>query len=219
MYLYCHYRDTLPGTPIGPSYAELAKLTTDGISGLVTRHPIVRIISSWHDKFGYNSTKGSGFKYGYKKLLTMPWSTFFRAEAKWVHQLSPTLLKEHFKFDAMTMKRVKVLFGQDGTGQFPRENTRDPWHCIDFERMVDFIVTRTTDNHTADKRKAYVADGHWRPYYTQGAVSPCKTKYDFIIKQENFGDEFGYLAGNLLLRCFRHLLTICPRQTQYVAAR
>ena len=29
-------------------------------------------------------------------------------------------------------------------------------------------------------------------------TSPCRLKYDFIIKQEAFGEEFGYISGQLL---------------------
>ena len=37
---------------------EIKKTSLEGISGLVTRHPIYRLISSWNDKFSFNSTKG-----------------------------------------------------------------------------------------------------------------------------------------------------------------
>ena len=62
------YKKFALGTDQGPSWDEVKKTSLEGISGLVTRHPIYRLISSWNDKFSYNSTKGPGFRYGLKWL-------------------------------------------------------------------------------------------------------------------------------------------------------
>ena len=56
----------------------------------------------------------------------------------------------------------------------------------EFPKMVAFIANNKMD------------DGHFRPYYTQNTMSPCQLQYDVILKQENFGNEFGFLAGTIL---------------------
>ena len=35
--------------------------------------------------------------------------------------------------------------------------------------------------------------------FSHKSMSPCHLKYDLIIKQEVFGDEFGYIAGKILV--------------------
>ena len=48
-----YYLDHSIGTNQGPSLEQIKKLSLEGISGIVTRHPIYRLISSWNDKFRY----------------------------------------------------------------------------------------------------------------------------------------------------------------------
>ena len=48
-----YYLEHAIGTNQGPSLDQIKKLSLEGISGIVTRHPIYRLISSWNDKFRY----------------------------------------------------------------------------------------------------------------------------------------------------------------------
>ena len=52
------------GTDKGISFDQMTTYGLNSITAIVTRHPIYRIISSWNDKFSYNSTFISGFNYG-----------------------------------------------------------------------------------------------------------------------------------------------------------
>ena len=51
--MLAYYLDHAIGTNQGPSFDQIKKLSSEGISGIVTRHPIYRLISSWNDKFRY----------------------------------------------------------------------------------------------------------------------------------------------------------------------
>ena len=42
----------------GPSFQEYVKLCESGLHALIVRHPILRFISAWNDKFSWNSTAG-----------------------------------------------------------------------------------------------------------------------------------------------------------------
>ena len=136
---------------------EVRKASLEGISGLVTRHPIYRLISSWNDKFSYNSTAGSGFRYGINWLYDDTiMHYFFDTELNHVMNLDPNILRSRFK--AGNLANVFKPTTTNYTS-FPRRGPKveDPWHAIDFSKFIQYAVTRPNRTGT-DYAKGYILD-------------------------------------------------------------
>ena len=129
---------------------EVLKASLEGISGLVTRHPIYRLISSWNDKFGYNSTSGSGFRYGLKWLYDdMTMRYFFEDELNHITNLNPDILRSRFQAG----KLASIFKPTEKTyTSFPRHEVEDPWHMIDFSKFIKYASSRP------NPKKPYILD-------------------------------------------------------------
>ena len=136
---------------------EVSKASLEGISGLVTRHPIYRLISSWNDKFSYNSTSGSGFRYGIKWLhddITMRY--FFSIELDHVTNLNPDVLRSRFQAG-----NLATIFKPTTTNytSFPRHGPKieDPWHVVDFSKFIQYAASKPNRTGT-NYAKGYILD-------------------------------------------------------------
>ena len=176
------------GTNKGIQFQDLRQFGLNSITAIVTRHPIYRIISSWNDKFSFNSTQPAGFNYGLRKLFLVPqWRYYFKQEHEMASRMERKLLVQRFKVKEVDLKKFKLKGGNEN---FPKDNGFDKWHLVEFERLVQFLA----------HFRGLVHDNHFTPYYLQSKkLSPCQLQYDVIIKQENFGQEFGYIAGKFYI--------------------
>ena len=167
--------------------------------------------------FSYNSTGGAGLRYGIRMLHTnVGLKRLFENETKYLDSIDPQIMKSRFKIDYASIRKYtsgsnwKSAKGNRKYASYPRQIGEDPWHVMDFSKMMDFAASRSPKE---GKEYGYMTDGHFVPYYHQKGISPCNMQYDVIIKQEFFGQEFGYLLGNSTESNFRSRRTIYNRNT------
>mgnify|MGYP000239869019 CR=1 FL=1 len=139
----------------GRSVSEMSDLCQNGLSLLITRHPIVRLISSFNDKFGWNSTDGAGFTYGVRLFLRSDYhmKAFFPHSFLFLTTLNLTDIgKTHKGFKPAVVPHTENW----PPTQFPRvgKDVKNEWHLIDFSGFVDFLHSQwkkdgkfLTDNH------------------------------------------------------------------------
>ena len=48
---------------------------------------------------------------------------------------------------------------------FPRKGARDAWHSVDFESLIDFMISLKQKSAQSTMTKGYLSDGHFKPYY------------------------------------------------------
>lgn len=194
-----YYLEHAIGTNQGPSLDQIKKLSTEGISGIVTRHPIYRLISSWNDKFSYNSTGGAGLRYGIRRLhANFDLKRAFLKELNYLDSIDPEIMINRFNMTPSEVEKFTHRYKKNSKFMsYPRDHGEDPWHVMDFSQMMKFAATRKPK---AGKKIGYMTDGHFVPYYHQRGISPCTMQYDVIIKQEFFGQEFGHLLDKVELK-------------------
>lgn len=90
------------------------------------------------------------------------WGNFFLTELKWVKHLNKTLLRDHFGANARELVRVR---NYEDFNNFPRKGARDEWHSIDFEGLIDYIISLKKKAAVNAANKGYLVDGHFKPYY------------------------------------------------------
>ena len=142
--MYQHYFLRTIDSKQGPKLSEMKNLCDNGLNVLITRHPIVRIISSWNDKFGWNSTEGSGFAYGVKQFLKkkLGLSKAFPEAVQLLLKINKTELADHQGFSPKLTSfigRYNLFRSTTGPSPpiFPRPNQQYPWHLINFS---DFLA-------------------------------------------------------------------------------
>jgi len=148
--------------------SEMADLCQNGLSVLITRHPIVRLISSFNDKFGWNSTDGAGFTYGVTLFLRSDnhMLSFFPRSFEFLTRLNVTQIRETHKGS------IKLAPSWGTPTKFPRvgKDVKNEWHLIDFSDFVDYLHSQWKNDGN------FMDDNHFR------VIISSYAKFQFLTK-------------------------------------
>ena len=92
-------------TKQGPSLSEYNRMCSEGLHALVVRHPILRFVSAWNDKFGWNSTAGAGFRYGLRfwREEVYPFKKLFLEDYQFLTSMDRATVDEKHKFSTSSV--------------------------------------------------------------------------------------------------------------------
>ena len=129
------YRSSVHAVQNKFSNSQVQQMCTSGEKVLFVRHPILRLISAWNDKFSLaNNGAQHGLPYGMN--LLRGWSRQF---------------PEDFKFMTKEIERKKKTLDACKSGKSKqaqclpsseRSHKRNPGHLIDFYDFVKFLVEK-----------------------------------------------------------------------------
>jgi len=149
---------------------------------LFVRHPILRLISAWNDKFSLaNNKKNHGLWFGMS--LLRGWSKQFPEDYKFMNK---EIEQKRSQDRNCAWNRQKAACLPSGH----REHKRNPDHLIDFCDLVKFLITK-------DPTKV---NRHFSPITssvkTWSTRNVCWFDYTGVIKIESMKEELAQLFAD-----------------------
>lgn len=163
--------------------SAVTKMCKNGHKILFVRHPILRIISAWNDKFNLNNTRQkSGVQYGIRILLRM--KNHARRELE-------KIFEEWSENEVTSLCRRKCSKSCpiECIPKKPRLNRENPWHLLPLKTFLDYLTSNVP----------YRVDPHFSPisFITKSAVTrnPCQMNYTAVLKIEQMDSELAFLEN------------------------
>ena len=117
--------------------ADFVKLCDFGHQALIVRHPVVRWVSSWNDKFSWNSTAGAGFAYGLRFWGTPRMQKEYPSEFSFLTGMHFSEIQAKHEFAAQHNIKFKSI-----GNKFPRKEGKTPWHLLDLEKWIIAVAKK-----------------------------------------------------------------------------
>ena len=177
------YRSAVKNAQIDFTESQVTNMCQNGEKVLFVRHPILRLISAWNDKFNLNNTSAkSGVQYGMRILYQM--KKHASSEMQYIWREWPTS-----NFATNCRRKCAKICPLECIPKNPRKHRANPWHLISLNSFLDYLTSSLP----------YRVDPHFSPisFITKTAVTrnPCQMNYTAVLKLEQMDSELLFLQN------------------------